>query len=156
MAVTNTNINIRVDSDVKAKAQDVFSALGLDMTSAINIFLRQAIRKNGIPFELIADQPRKTPKFGYMKDKIWEADDHDWFEPNMTTREQIITQLNALPDNALEKVAEHILFQKYSLGLFDNDSEYLASIPGLVDKIKAAAAEPLEDGVDVPEADVNA
>ena len=39
----NANINIRVDSDVKNKAQDVFSALGLDMTSAINIFLRQAI-----------------------------------------------------------------------------------------------------------------
>jgi len=34
----NANINIRVDSDVKNKAQDVFSALGLDMTSAINIF----------------------------------------------------------------------------------------------------------------------
>ena len=57
----NSNINIRVDSEIKNKAQDVFSALGLDMTSAINIFLRQAIRKNGIPFELVADLPqRKT------------------------------------------------------------------------------------------------
>ena len=74
----NANINIRVDSEVKNKAQDVFSALGLDMTSAVNIFLRQAIRKNGIPFELIADKPqRKTPKLGCMKGKIWMSEDFD-------------------------------------------------------------------------------
>jgi DNA-damage-inducible protein J len=81
----NANINIRVDSDVKIQAQEVFSALGLDMTSAINIFLRQAIRKNGIPFELVAGQTtekRKAPKFGCMKEQIREASDHDWFEPD--------------------------------------------------------------------------
>ena len=80
----NANINIRVDSDVKNKAQDLFSALGLDMTSAINIFLRQAIRKNGIPFELVAEKPaarRTPPQPGCMKGKIREAEDHDWFEP---------------------------------------------------------------------------
>ena len=77
----NANINIRVDSDVKNKAQDVFSALGLDMTTAVNIFLRQAIRTNGIPFELVADKPQqKTREFGSMKGRMWEADDHDWFE----------------------------------------------------------------------------
>jgi len=80
MVAASANINIRVDSDVKAKAQEVFSALGLDMTTAINLFLRQAIKKNGIPFQLIAEQPQKTPKFGCLKDKVWEAEDHDWFE----------------------------------------------------------------------------
>jgi len=74
----NANINIRVDGNVKNKAQDVFAALGLDMTSAINIFLRQAIRKNGIPFELVAEKPKDKPRqFGRMKDKIWMADDWD-------------------------------------------------------------------------------
>ncbi|MBS3985019.1 MAG: type II toxin-antitoxin system RelB/DinJ family antitoxin [Selenomonadales bacterium] len=79
VAANSTNINIRVDSDVKNKAQDVFSALGLDMTSAINIFLRQAIRKNGIPFELVAEKPlpKKMRQFGSMKGKIWMADDWD-------------------------------------------------------------------------------
>ena len=77
----NANINVRVDNDIKNKAQNVFSALGLDMTSAINIFLRQAIRRNGIPFELVAEPPKNPPKFGCMKGQIWEADDHDWFEP---------------------------------------------------------------------------
>jgi len=78
----NANINIRVDGDVKNRAQDVFSALGMDMTTAINIFLRQAIRKNGIPFELVNEKVRRNPpQLGCMKGKIKEADDHDWFEP---------------------------------------------------------------------------
>ena len=79
----SANINVHVDSDVKSKAQDVFLALGLDMTSAINIFLRQAIRKNGIPFELVAEKPtarRTPPKIGCMKGSIRESKDHDWFE----------------------------------------------------------------------------
>jgi DNA-damage-inducible protein J len=79
----NTNINIRVDNAVKNKAQDIFSSLGMDMTTAINIFLRQAIRKNGIPFELITEQssPPKNRKPGSMKGKFTESSDHDWFEP---------------------------------------------------------------------------
>jgi len=84
MTNVNTNINIRVDGDIKSKAQDVFSNLGLDMTSAINIFLRQSIRKNGIPFELVNDKPRgrrNPPIFGCLKGQIKEADNHDWFEP---------------------------------------------------------------------------
>ena len=82
MPNSNTNINIRVDVDVKNKVQNVFSALGLDMSTAINIFLRQVIRKNGIPFELLVDQSQsKAPQLGCMIGKMWEADDHDWFEP---------------------------------------------------------------------------
>ena len=77
MATASTNINIRVDSDIKTKAQDVFSSMGLDMTTAINIFLRQAIRKNAIPFRLVADSPQKTPKLGCMKGKIWMSEDFD-------------------------------------------------------------------------------
>jgi len=74
----NANINIRVDGNVKNQAQDVFAALGMDMTTAINIFLRQAIRKNGIPFELSTEKPQhKKRQFGRMKGKMWMADDWD-------------------------------------------------------------------------------
>ncbi|MCL2168822.1 MAG: type II toxin-antitoxin system RelB/DinJ family antitoxin [Defluviitaleaceae bacterium] len=62
MAAVSSNINIRVDSEVKAKSQELFAALGLDMTSAINVFLRQAIRKNGMPFELVAEDVQPEPK----------------------------------------------------------------------------------------------
>lgn len=52
MAEAAATINMKVDPDVKRRARDVFEGLGLDMTSAINLFLRQAIRVNGIPFAL--------------------------------------------------------------------------------------------------------
>lgn len=44
------NINIRVDDEVKTQAQELFASLGLDMSTAMNIFLRQAIAFGGIPF----------------------------------------------------------------------------------------------------------
>ena len=86
MANTNNtaHINMRVDGEIKDKAQELFASLGMDMTTAINIFLRQAIRKNGIPFEITSERPAmrsKAPQLGCLKGQIWEADDHDWFEP---------------------------------------------------------------------------
>ena len=61
MASTNmANLNIRTDRDVKAAAERIFEELGLNMTTAVNIFLRQSIRENGIPFELKLDVPNKV------------------------------------------------------------------------------------------------
>ena len=67
----------------------------------------------------------------------------------MTTREYLKTQIDTLPEMAINKVWEFVQFQKYSIGLYENDTEYLSSIPGMVSSIKAAAKEPLEEGVDV-------
>lgn len=50
-------MNIRMDADVKRQAEALFSEIGMNMTTAINIFLRQSIRENGIPFELKVGQP---------------------------------------------------------------------------------------------------
>ena len=47
-----TNINIRIDADKKLKAQELFSSLGLDMTTAINLFIQQSLEFNGIPFTI--------------------------------------------------------------------------------------------------------
>lgn len=55
-----TNLNIRTDKDVKIAAEKIFDELGLNMTTAINIFLRQTIRENGIPFELRLNTPNTT------------------------------------------------------------------------------------------------
>lgn len=46
----STNLNIRTDKEVKLAAERIFEELGLNMTTAVNIFLRQTIRENGIPF----------------------------------------------------------------------------------------------------------
>ena len=57
---TQTNLNIRTDADVKAAAEQIFSALGLNLSTAVNIFLRQAIRQGGLPFEVKLDIPNET------------------------------------------------------------------------------------------------
>ena len=43
---------IRIDSDVKKQASDLFSNLGLDMSSAVNLFLHQCVLRGGIPFSI--------------------------------------------------------------------------------------------------------
>ena len=53
--MSNTSMNIRMDSDIKKQAQALFAQFGLDMTTAINMFLRQSIRQQGIPFALQLD-----------------------------------------------------------------------------------------------------
>ena len=73
----------------------------------------------------------------------------------MTTREYLKTQIDMLPEMAINRVWEFVQFQKYSIGLYENDTEYLSSIPGMVSSIKAAAKEPLEEGVDANEVDFN-
>ena len=52
-------INIQVDSNVKKEATDVLTELGLSMSSAINLFLKQVVKKNGIPFEITNVSPKK-------------------------------------------------------------------------------------------------
>ncbi len=52
-----TNLNIRTDKEIKKQAEAVFFELGLTMTTAVNLFLRTAIRENGIPFALKLDTP---------------------------------------------------------------------------------------------------
>ncbi|MBC8198697.1 MAG: type II toxin-antitoxin system RelB/DinJ family antitoxin [Desulfobacterales bacterium] len=48
----NTNINIRTTEDVKKNAGIILTGLGLNMSSAVNLFLKQVINYRGIPFDL--------------------------------------------------------------------------------------------------------
>jgi DNA-damage-inducible protein J len=81
--MSTTNINIRTDSETKARAQQVFSTLGLDMTTAVNLFLRQTVRMNDIPFILTTKINQSSPAGqlpfgrGCMKGKIQMAEDFD-------------------------------------------------------------------------------
>ena len=50
--MAQTNLTIRIDEDVKREAEILFNRIGLNMSSAINVFFRQAIREQAIPFEL--------------------------------------------------------------------------------------------------------
>ena len=73
-----TNINIRTDSELKTKAQSVLSDLGLDMSTAINIFLNQIVYRQAIPFEINKPESKKA-KLGGWEGKI--AMSADFNEP---------------------------------------------------------------------------
>lgn len=58
--MATTNLNIRTDKAIKDQAEEIFKELGLNMTTAVNMFLRTAVREHGIPFELKLDEPNGT------------------------------------------------------------------------------------------------
>jgi DNA-damage-inducible protein J len=47
-----TNLSIRLDRDLKEQADQVFNTMGMSTTTAITIFVRQAVRQKKIPFEI--------------------------------------------------------------------------------------------------------
>ncbi len=65
MAKTSTNISI--DSDIKAKAQELFADFGLDLSTAINMFLRQSVRENAIPFNISREVPNEETVAAIME-----------------------------------------------------------------------------------------
>lgn len=47
---------VRIDENLKKQATELFSQLGMDMSSAMNIFLRQCVMRGGLPFEVTLPQ----------------------------------------------------------------------------------------------------
>ncbi len=58
--MAKTTANISIDEETKKKAQELFADFGMDLSTAINIFLRQAIRENAIPFAITREAPNPT------------------------------------------------------------------------------------------------
>ena len=52
-----SNINIRIDDKLKKEAEKLFNNLGINMSSAINVFLKQSVREQKIPFEIRKEYP---------------------------------------------------------------------------------------------------
>lgn len=57
MSTNTTNISIRMDAELKQRADELFADLGLNMTTAMTMFLRQAVRRQAIPFEIARNVP---------------------------------------------------------------------------------------------------
>ena len=72
-----TNLSIRIDRALKEEADQVFNALGMNLTTAITIFVRQAVRQKKIPFE-IALYPENEGNENILRDamaateRIWQ------------------------------------------------------------------------------------
>ncbi len=64
-------LNIRVDDEIKKQAEQLFNDLGMNLSTAINVFLRQALIKQGMPFEVKQD-PFYSPRNMAYLEKAFE------------------------------------------------------------------------------------
>lgn len=58
MAATTT-FSVRMDSDIKKQCEAIYGELGINLTTAINVFLRQSLRVGGFPFDVRLEQPNR-------------------------------------------------------------------------------------------------
>ena len=61
--------SMQVDSNIKKQCEELYEELGMDLSTAIQVFLRQSIRTGGLPFELKLEKPP-----AYTLDAAWEAE----------------------------------------------------------------------------------
>ena len=58
--MANVNVTIRMNEELKRQGSDLFNDLGLTLNNAINVFVRQAVREQRIPFEVSRETPNET------------------------------------------------------------------------------------------------
>jgi DNA-damage-inducible protein J len=84
--MAQTNINIRIDETLKNQAENLFSELGINMTTAFNIFVRQAVRQRKIPFEISGEKLASTKEKDFMEGIVippGEENDPFWSRENI-------------------------------------------------------------------------
>ena len=70
--MANGLLQLRVDDELKQKASNVYSQLGIDLPSAIRIFLTRSVQVNGFPFVMrLSDKPLQ-PNVGIETDEARE------------------------------------------------------------------------------------
>jgi len=79
-------VNIRIDDDLKVRADNIFNELGLNMTTAFTMFIRQTIRQGGIPFEVTT---RNDPFYSDENMKVLRKSIQDVKEGKLTAHELI-------------------------------------------------------------------
>ena len=57
--MATVNVTIRMDESLKKEASDLFNELGMGLNQAINVFVKQAVREQKIPFEISRNIPNK-------------------------------------------------------------------------------------------------
>ena len=67
-------VNIRIDDELKEKADTLFDELGLNMTTAFIIFIKAAVRQRGIPFDLSIDPFYSEKNMRVLRESIRDAE----------------------------------------------------------------------------------
>lgn len=84
------NVSLRIDEDVKRESEELFGELGLTLSAAVNVFLRQAIRHGGIPFDVRIGTPNQTTIAALEEGERLLRDP----ETKRYTAEELIRELN--------------------------------------------------------------
>lgn len=58
--MATTNFTCRMDSDIKSQSEALYGELGMNLTTAINVFLRESLRVGGFPFDVRLNKPNKA------------------------------------------------------------------------------------------------
>ena len=95
------NYNIRLDPDIKAKAEKTFAEFGLNLSEAINVFLHMSIMRRGFPFEVAYHQPNEMLQSSFEEAEAMLAD------PNLKCYSSI-EELNSAMDADDAKDGYHV------------------------------------------------
>ena len=87
----STNVSIRMDTQLKKQAEELFADLGLNMTAAMTMFLRQAVRTQGIPFGLSRMPNTETLEAMLETERIL----HDPNAKRYRTKEEVLEALRS-------------------------------------------------------------
>lgn len=71
-----TNISIRMDADLKSAAEELFADLGMNISTAFNIFVRQSLREGRIPFIISQEKPNHATKLALSESEKLLHDDN--------------------------------------------------------------------------------
>ncbi len=64
---TTTTFSVRMDKDIKSQCETMYGELGINLTTAINVFLRQSLRAGGFPFDVRLDKPNQETIVAMME-----------------------------------------------------------------------------------------
>lgn len=86
------NTNISIDADLKKNAVALFKDFGLDLSTAISLFLSQSIREQRIPFEITKEVPNKKTLDAYKEVEKMELnpDDYKTFDSVSSLMEDLL------------------------------------------------------------------
>ncbi len=57
--MATTNFSVRLDNDLKKRSEAMYNELGINLTTAINVFLRKSLAVGGFPFDVRMEEPNK-------------------------------------------------------------------------------------------------
>jgi len=72
---TSTNLNIRIDKEIKHQAEELLDEMGLNLSTAVNIFIRQLVRDGSIPFKITTKREDLSQyNLPFIRGKLAEAE----------------------------------------------------------------------------------